>query len=104
MIVCSMASLVLTPLPGIPAIRVGDDLAAIALSGIAHSSERLQAGDVLAFAQKIVSKAEGRSIDLRTVKPSPHALELAQQTGKDARLIELILQESIEIVRKRQGL
>jgi coenzyme F420-0:L-glutamate ligase / coenzyme F420-1:gamma-L-glutamate ligase len=99
-----MAPLVLTPLSGIPAIRAGDDLAEIALSGIANSNTRLQSGDVLVFAQKIVSKAEGRAVDLATVSPSPRALELAQQTGKDARLVELILQESTEIVRQRHDL
>ncbi len=99
-----MVSLVLTPLSGIPAIRAGDDLAAIALSGMAHSGERLQGGDVLVFAQKIVSKAEGRTVHLGTVTPSSRALKLAQQTGKDARLVELILQESTEIVRQRQNL
>ncbi len=99
-----MTSLVLTPLSGIPAIRAGDDLAEIALSGIANSNARLQSGDVLVFAQKIVSKAEGRAVDLATVSPSPRALEMAQQTGKDARLVELILQESTEIVRQRHDL
>jgi coenzyme F420-0:L-glutamate ligase / coenzyme F420-1:gamma-L-glutamate ligase len=99
-----MRSLVLTPLSGIPAVRTGDDLAAIALSGIARSSERLQAGDVLVLAQKIVSKAEGRSVELATVTPSAHALELARLTGKDPRLVELILQESTEVVRQRHDL
>jgi len=99
-----MVSLVLTPLSGIPVVRAGGDLAQIALSGIAHSGERLQAGDVLVFAQKIVSKAEGRTVNLATVMPSARAFELAQQTGKDARLVELILQESTEIVRQRQDL
>jgi coenzyme F420-0:L-glutamate ligase/coenzyme F420-1:gamma-L-glutamate ligase len=96
-----MAPLVLTPLSGIPAVRAGDDLAGLAISGIATSGERLQAGDVLVFAQKIVSKAEGRTVDLAAVTPSPRALEVAQVTGKDARLVELILQESTEVVRQR---
>src|SRR5947209_5148365 len=99
-----MASLVLTPLSGIPAVRARDDLAEIAVSGIAQSGERLQAGDVLVFAQKIVSKAEGRTVDLATVTPSSRANKLAQQTGKDARLVELILQESTEVVRQRHDL
>jgi coenzyme F420-0:L-glutamate ligase/coenzyme F420-1:gamma-L-glutamate ligase len=99
-----MTPLVLTPLPGIPAIRAGDDLVGIALSGVAEAGERLQANDVLVFAQKIVSKAEGRTVDLTTVVPSIRARELAQQTGKDARLVDLILQESTEVVRQRHDL
>jgi coenzyme F420-0:L-glutamate ligase/coenzyme F420-1:gamma-L-glutamate ligase len=99
-----MASLVLTPLSGIPAVRAGDDLAEITLTAIARTVERLQADDVLVFAQKIVSKAEGRTVDLATVTPSARANELAQQTGKDARLVELILQESVEVVRQRHDL
>jgi coenzyme F420-0:L-glutamate ligase/coenzyme F420-1:gamma-L-glutamate ligase len=99
-----MAPLVLTPLSGIPAIRAGDDLAEIALAGIANSNEQLKSGDVLVFAQKIVSKAEDRAVSLATVSPSPRALEVGQQTGKDARLVELILQESTEIVRQRHDL
>jgi coenzyme F420-0:L-glutamate ligase / coenzyme F420-1:gamma-L-glutamate ligase len=99
-----MAPLVLTPLPGIPAIRAGDDLVGIALSGLVRAGERLQANDVLVFAQKIVSKAEGRTVDLMTVAPSARARELAQQTGKDARLVDLILQESTEVVRQRHDL
>jgi coenzyme F420-0:L-glutamate ligase / coenzyme F420-1:gamma-L-glutamate ligase len=99
-----MPSLVLMPLSGIPAVRAGDDLADIACAGIVHSGERLQRGDVLVFAQKIVSKAEGRTVDLATVTPSVRAQKLEQQTGKDARLVELILQESNEIVRQRHDL
>jgi coenzyme F420-0:L-glutamate ligase/coenzyme F420-1:gamma-L-glutamate ligase len=99
-----MASLILTPLAGIPAVRTGDDLAEIALSGLVQSHERLQSADVLVFAQKIVSKAEGRTVDLASVAPSRRAQDLAEQTGKDARLVELILQESIEIVRQRYDL
>jgi coenzyme F420-0:L-glutamate ligase/coenzyme F420-1:gamma-L-glutamate ligase len=99
-----MAPLVLTPLSGIPAVRAGDDLADIALSSIANSNGRLQSGDVLVFAQKIVSKAEGRAVELATVSPSSRAIGLAQQTGKDARLVELILGESTEIVRQRHDL
>jgi coenzyme F420-0:L-glutamate ligase / coenzyme F420-1:gamma-L-glutamate ligase len=99
-----MTSLVLTPLSGIPVVRAGDDLADIALSAMAKSGERLRAGDVLVFAQKIVSKAEGRTVDLAVVTPSAHANELAEQTGKDARLVELILRESTEVVRQRHDL
>lgn len=62
-----------------------------------------QDGDVFAVAQKIVSKAEGRLVDLADVTPSPRAVELAAQVGKDPRLIELILSESEEVSRLRPG-
>src|SRR5690606_2288688 len=62
-----------------------------------------QDGDVFAVAQKIVSKAEGRLVDLADVTPSPRAVELAAQVGKDPRLIELILRESEEVSRLRPG-
>lgn len=92
--------LTLTPLPNIPLIQKGDDLAQIIL----QNSSSLEDGDIFVLAQKIVSKAEGRLINLADVEPSPHAVELATVTGKDARVVELILQESNEIVRTRPGL
>jgi coenzyme F420-0:L-glutamate ligase/coenzyme F420-1:gamma-L-glutamate ligase len=61
----------------------------------------LRSGDVVVLAQKIVSKAEGRAVDLATVVPSPRAVELATEVGKDARLVELILSESRRVVRSR---
>jgi coenzyme F420-0:L-glutamate ligase/coenzyme F420-1:gamma-L-glutamate ligase len=63
----------------------------------------LQTGDVLAIAQKIISKAEGRLVSLATVTPGARALEVAAQTNKDPRIVELILQESDEISRMRLG-
>ena len=96
--------LLLRPLHGIPPIAAGDDLTAIALAGLQESDERLREGDVLVFAQKIVSKAEGRVVDLASVVPSIRALELANETDKDARLAELILRESSEVLRHRPGL
>jgi coenzyme F420-0:L-glutamate ligase / coenzyme F420-1:gamma-L-glutamate ligase len=63
----------------------------------------LQRGDVVVIAQKIVSKAEGRIIDLRTVTASQRAEALAAEVDKDARLVELILRESTEVVRHRKG-
>jgi coenzyme F420-0:L-glutamate ligase/coenzyme F420-1:gamma-L-glutamate ligase len=71
---------------------------------MARAGLRPQQGDVLAVAQKIVSKAEGRSVALASVKPSVAARELAEQTGKDARLVELILSESERVVRARPNL
>jgi len=96
--------LVLKSLVDIPAIRAGDDLAQIALAGLARADDRLQSGDVLVFAQKIVSKAEGRTVELAGVTPSERAYELGQQTGIDPRRVELILQESTEVIRQRRDL
>jgi coenzyme F420-0:L-glutamate ligase/coenzyme F420-1:gamma-L-glutamate ligase len=94
-------TLTLTPLPGIPVIEVGDDLGRIILQALAGTSLRLQDGDVLVLAQKIVSKSEGRLVDLSTVIPSPHAHQLAEVVNKDVRLLELILKESNEVLRAR---
>lgn len=92
-------ALALFPLPGIPRIRAGMDLAAVLADSIDASGVGLHDGDVVAVAQKIVSKAEGRMIDLRGIEPSPEALALAYARDKDARLAELILRESRRIVR-----
>jgi coenzyme F420-0:L-glutamate ligase/coenzyme F420-1:gamma-L-glutamate ligase len=96
-------SLTLTPLQHIPLIRHGDDLADIVVTALSQNNMSLQDDDILVFAQKIVSKSEGQTVHLATVRPSPRALELAAQTEKDARVIELILQESKEILRTRVG-
>jgi len=84
-------------------VRSGDDLARLVLDGLAASGERLDDGDVLVLAQKIVSKAEGRSVRLADVTASPRARELAAQCDKDPRLVELILSESAEVLRVRPG-
>ena len=96
-------ALSLTSLPNIPLIRRGDHLADILLNSIKAASLELQDNDILVLAQKIVSKAEGRMVNLATVTPSAHAIELAPQVDKDARLLELILQESNEVLRVRKG-
>ena len=96
--------LVLRPLRGVPRIAAGDDPASIALAALEATNESLRDGDVLVFAQKIISKAEGRSIALSAVTPSPPALRLAEATKKDARLVELILHESSAVLRHRPGL
>lgn len=97
------AALSLTGLPGIPLIAPGDDLAAILGEGMAVAGLSFAPGDVLVLAQKIVSKAEDRYVDLATVTPSPRAEELAGAVDKDPRLVELILSESTEVVRHRPG-
>lgn len=89
-------------LAGVPLVRPGDDLAAIAQAALHASGEQLQDGDVLVLAQKIVSKSEGRQVRLADVEPSPRALELAAVTGKDPRLVELVLGESTEVLRARR--
>jgi coenzyme F420-0:L-glutamate ligase / coenzyme F420-1:gamma-L-glutamate ligase len=86
-------------LPDFPRIGPGDDLADLVMRSLARVSIELRNDDVLVFAQKIVSKAEGRRIDLNTVTPSARALEVAQTVRKDARLVELVLRESRRIVR-----
>jgi coenzyme F420-0:L-glutamate ligase/coenzyme F420-1:gamma-L-glutamate ligase len=96
-------NLAFTALPGIPMIAAGDDLAAVIVAALRDAGLALTAGDVLVLAQKIVSKAEGRSVDLATVTPSPRAVALGKETGKDARLVELILAESTEVLRHRPG-
>jgi len=99
-----MNSIFILPLIGIPLIQPGDDLPRILGDAIERLDTRLQAGDVLVVAQKIVSKAEGRYVDLDRITPSTYAIEIAQQCRKDPRLIEVILSESSEVVRVRPDL
>lgn len=98
-----MKPLTLTPLPGIPLIRPGDDLADILLAALQAARLTLRDGDILVLAQKIVSKAEGRLVNVQTVTPSQAALDLATRSEKDPRLCELILRESRDILRVRPG-
>ena len=95
--------LTVTALGGIPLVSPGDDLAQIVLDAIDRMGDRLTDGDILVLAQKIVSKSEGRIVDLETVTPSTRAIEVAEQVDKDPRLVELILSEATEIVRHRKG-
>ena len=96
-------SLTLTPLVGIPLVAPGMDLADIILSGLKKSGIDLQDNDIIAIAQKVVSKAEGRLVNLAAVIPSEKASVLAEKIEKDPRLVELILGESREILRTRPG-
>ena len=95
--------LTLTPLQNIPFIRRDDNLADIIVTSLRDSDIELQEDDILVVAQKVVSKAEGRAVNLVTVTPSARAVELAKQTEKDPRVVELILQESNEVLRTRVG-
>jgi coenzyme F420-0:L-glutamate ligase/coenzyme F420-1:gamma-L-glutamate ligase len=96
-------TLFLTPLQHIPLIRQGDDLADIVINALEKNNLAIRDNDILVIAQKIVSKSEGRAVNLVTVTPSNYAMELARQTAKDPRLVELILQESNEVLRMRVG-
>lgn len=96
-------TLILTPLTGLPIINPGDDLADLIADVIKHAEMNLADGDILVIAQKIISKSEDRFVNLNDISPSERALELAQHVDKDARLIELVIEESKSILRYRSG-
>jgi coenzyme F420-0:L-glutamate ligase / coenzyme F420-1:gamma-L-glutamate ligase len=96
--------LTITALTGVPLVKAGDDLAAVALAAYSATGLAPEDGDVLVVAQKIVSKAEDRAVDVATVEPSPQAVALAAEVEKDPRLVEIILSESRRIVRHRPNL
>jgi coenzyme F420-0:L-glutamate ligase / coenzyme F420-1:gamma-L-glutamate ligase len=96
-------SLTLTALAGLPLVAPGDDLAALIIAALRRAEIAPADGDILVVAQKIVSKAEGRFVALDAVAPSPRAITLSKQVDKDARLVEVILSESSEVVRYGKG-
>jgi len=89
----------LTAVPGLPEVRPGDDLGRL----IADLAQ-LRDGDVVVVAQKVVSKAEGRMRDLREVRPGPRALEFAARLDADPRFVQVVLDESVRIVRDERVL
>lgn len=93
-------SLIIKPILGIPLIQPHDDLATIITNALDRMGETLQTGDVLVVSSKIVSKAEDRFVDLRAITPSETAIQLAGETDKDPRIVELVLRESIGVSRK----
>jgi len=93
----------LRALPGLPEVRPGDDLARLIAQGARAAGVALRDGDVLAVAQKIVSKSEGRIVRLADVQPGARAMEMARQAGKDPRQLEVVLQETAKIVRWAHG-
>ncbi len=95
----SAAELHLSALADFPQVASGDDLAVLTAEALARAAIELRSDDVLVFAQKVVSKAEGRQIDLASIVPSARALDLAQTVQKDPRLVELVLRESRRVVR-----
>jgi coenzyme F420-0:L-glutamate ligase / coenzyme F420-1:gamma-L-glutamate ligase len=92
-------SMTITALNGIPLVKPGDSVSDLILQALPRNGIELQDDDILVIAQKIVSKSENRLVNLTTVIPSARAVELAQLTQKDARFVELVLQESREVVR-----
>jgi len=89
--------------PDFPMVRPGDDLARQIVDAVRAAGEDFEAGDVVCLAQKIVSKAEGRQVALSAVTPSARAEQLARETGKDPRLVQLILDESSDLLRQKPG-
>lgn len=99
-----MCAMTLFPVQHLPLIHPGDDLAALIVAHLAAQGERLQPGDILVLAQKIVSKAEGRLVKLSEVTPGAQAEELAHLVDKDPRHVQAILDDSRAIIRARKGL
>jgi len=91
-------------IPGLPMVRTGDDLPSLIADAAEAAGLVLLDGDVVVIAQKIVSKAEGRTVDLATVEPTPEAIALADEVGKDPRIVHVVLSESVRVVRRRPNL
>ena len=96
-------SLILSTVPNLPEIQPGDNLAELIHSALALEGMSVEDGDIFVVAQKIVSKSEGRLVNLSTITPGLRAVELAAQLGKRPELVELILDESNEVLRTRPG-
>ena len=91
----------LTPVPGFPLIKPGDDLAEIIINTCEKAQIGIQGGDIFVLAQKIVSKSEGRLVNLNDVAVTEDAINLAEKTGKDPRIVALVLSESRKVLRYR---
>ncbi len=98
-----MSEIRIIGLPGIPEVSAGDDLPALIVAAVRSGGAAIEDGDVLVVTQKVVSKAEGRIVDLATVAPSPFAERYAAMFEKDARQIEVVLGETKRIVRMQHG-
>ncbi|MCY3506381.1 MAG: coenzyme F420-0:L-glutamate ligase, partial [Chloroflexi bacterium] len=85
---------------GLPEIAEGDDLAAMIVESAAAAGEPLAGGDIVIVTSKIVSKSEGRTVDLDTVEPSPFARDFAERWEKEPGIVELVLRESKRVVRQ----
>jgi coenzyme F420-0:L-glutamate ligase/coenzyme F420-1:gamma-L-glutamate ligase len=98
-----MRSITFSAIEGIPLVNKGDDLARLIAGGIEKNGLKLQAGDIVVVCQKVVSKAEGRVVDLKTIAPSEFANSLAKRWEKDPRAVELVLRQTNRIVRNERG-
>ena len=90
-------------IPSFPLIEVGDDIGQIILDAADKAKLKIEDGDILVIAQKVISKSEGRLVKLEDIIPSQEAHDLAIETEKDPRLVQLILNESSRVVRKKLG-
>ncbi|MGZ5872946.1 MAG: coenzyme F420-0:L-glutamate ligase [Bradyrhizobium sp.] len=97
-------SITYVAVPGLPLINPGDDLAALVVDALKAERLQLISGDIVVVAQKVISKAENRYVELKAVRPSEQARSLADQTGKDPRYIEVVLSESAEVVKHRRNI
>lgn len=93
----------ITGLATLPEIQPGDDIASLIRAAASQERQQITQSTVVVVAQKIVSKAEHAIADLRTIEPSPFAARWAEEWGKDARLVELVLRQSRRIVRMDRG-
>lgn len=98
-----MSTIAIIPIPGIPQIQPGDDLPSLLLDAIDQAKVGLKNSDIVVMCQKIVSKAEGAIVDLKTIEPSPFAQQIAAMWEKDPRVVEVVLRESSRIVRMKNG-
>jgi coenzyme F420-0:L-glutamate ligase/coenzyme F420-1:gamma-L-glutamate ligase len=99
-----LTRLIITAVDGLAEIRPGDQLAALIRDAARAQREEIRDGDIIVVAQKIVSKSEGRIVHLADVVPGARAQEMAAESGKDARQIEVVLSESAKIVRWERGI
>ena len=97
----SNSGLTIAALDGIPQVQPGDDLCALLIAALEGNGSTPRSRDIVVVTSKIVSKAEGRFVDLAALEPSELARELALITRKDARLVEVILREAVEVIRAK---